>query len=157
MGFLSSVAWTIHQVSIVWLDLFLRNRFFVVPEFLGNLLRDFPKESLFLISNSLHELIFFSLCLICPLIRPVQLKSLRFKISIVFHRWQYQHFFVLNFECPCLLQPQVIVSALCILLEHQFSFLFQVDMQISPFRQSLSPFQISISFLSRQSPFNTCN
>ena len=31
----------IHHFLIVWLDLFLRNRFFLILQFLGNLLREF--------------------------------------------------------------------------------------------------------------------
>ena len=32
---------TFRQFSIVWLYQFLRDRFFVIPQFLGNFLRDF--------------------------------------------------------------------------------------------------------------------
>ena len=37
----SPVAWTTHQFSIVWLDLFLSNRFLAIPSFLDHFLRDF--------------------------------------------------------------------------------------------------------------------
>ena len=36
-----SLALTIHQCSIVWLYLFLRNRFIEIPQFLGSVLHDF--------------------------------------------------------------------------------------------------------------------
>ena len=40
----SLFAWTIHQFSIVWLCLFLRNKFFAILQFLSNLLHDWASS-----------------------------------------------------------------------------------------------------------------
>ena len=43
-----SVAWRVHRFSIVWLCPFPFSKFFVFPQFLGNLLRDLLEQFCFL-------------------------------------------------------------------------------------------------------------
>ena len=66
----------------------------------------------------------------------VEFQSFRVEFSIGFKKRQYQNFFVHNFLCPCLFQPQPVVSELRILLEQpiqlpipgrQMNFAFQTE------------------------------
>ena len=62
---------------------FFRTRFFVILQLLGNFLRDFVGRICFLFPI-IHINSIFSLSQICPLIRLMQLQSLRFEILIGF-------------------------------------------------------------------------
>ena len=93
---------------------FFANRFFVILEFLGNLLRDFLGR----------------VCFSFPFLRinqsflfepeqptdPLGTIPSRFEFSNGFIKGHIRIFFVPNFLCPCLQQPQIIVSELHILL-----------------------------------------
>ena len=109
-------AQTMHQFLIVWLYLFLRNRSFVIPQFLGNILRDvlgrFCSSFPFLLTNWS----FLSLNLISPLMFLIQLQSLRLKFSIGFREGNIS-ISLFPLLVPCQLQLQIIVSELRILLK----------------------------------------
>ena len=97
-----------------------------------------------------------SLILICPLIRLIQLQSLRFEFSIgCIENNIRTSLFPISF-CPiCASASDSLFLSLAFSLNSPFSFLLKVDMKIFPFGQSLQTFQILISFSSRQSPSNT--
>ena len=135
------------KFSIVWLHLFLRNRFFVIPQCLGNFLHDFLGRVCF--SLTFFQ-INFELDLPIDSSDATPTFELRATSAFLLFPISYVH------VCFSLRKEKSSVSC-AFSLNSQFNFLFQTDLEISPLGQSLCTFQISISFSSRQSPFNTCN
>ena len=113
------------QFSIVWLYLFLRGRYLVIPQCLGNLLRDFHEK----ISFSYLTLHINGSSLFEP-DRPTDSpdRAPIFEIHVLdwFHEGQYQNSSVpTNFFCPFLPQPQMVFSELRILLDLPVQLSFQ--------------------------------
>ena len=97
----SPAAKIIRQFSTVWLYLFLRDIFFVIPQFLG---------------NPLHNLIgraYFSI----PILRTSLIVGIRALYES--HKEQYQNFSVPVSDLRFLLQLRIIFSELCFLLERR--------------------------------------
>ena len=141
--------------SIVWLFfLFIRNRFFMIPQFLGNLLRDFLGRVYFSFpSLQINGSFLFEPDL--PMSLLIEVHSLRFKFSIGFIESNVSiSLFPISFVHFCLSLRKYFLSC-AFSLNSQSSFLFKVDLEISPFGQSLHTFQISVSGSYRQSPCNT--
>ena len=93
----------------------------------------------------------FSLSLICPSIHLIDLQSLRFEVSIGFIEGNSRiSLFPTSYVTVCFsLRCSSLSCAFS--LNSRFSFLFQVDMESSPFRQSLHTESRSL-FLVEQVP-----
>ena len=112
-----SVAWRVHQFSSVWPHPLPHSKFFVIHQFLGNLLRDLLGTHfiLHILFSKLSAL--FPLSLVSQLVHLMELHSLGFKLSGEFHGEQSQHSAFPILFCQFQPEPQILFSELHTLLE----------------------------------------
>ena len=92
-----------------------------------------------------------SLILICPLIRLIQLQSLRFEFSIGCIESNIRtSLFPISFYQICASASDSLFLSLAFSLNRRFSFLLKVDMKIFPFEFAHIP-DLGLSFLSTKS------